>query len=139
MKLSRAVLDVMRGATGAAMMMSVGCSSMGQAAAPPPAPARPVVLRPVSTTPVVMQPLPSLPRGADVPSDLVPLPAAEPTLEEPTPGPSHASHDAPRNEEAIVGELLSRPTATPASDPYEELMIGPLGVPPEVAANCGRG
>jgi len=137
MKLCRAVLDVMRGATGAAMVMSVGCSSLGQAAPPPPPPASAVAQSPVRRAPVVLQPLPPLPHGADVPSDLVPLPAEEPAAHPPQ-HPTHVSSHTPR-----PNQVVSQPIWTPGPglDPNNGDIgeIGPVGMPDNIAAACGRG
>jgi len=138
MKLPRAVLDVMRGATGAAVIMSVRCTSMGRAAPPPPPPASTAAPRPIATAPVVvLQPLPPLPRGADVPSELVALPASEPMPDEASPETQHASSHVRRANEPVAEDPSSYPPLEGSLIGGE--IIGPGGLSPEIAANCGRG
>ena len=133
MKLSRAILDALHGATGAAMAMSVGCTSMREAPPPPPPLVSPVVMTPIRSAPVLMQPLPPLPRGEDVPADLAPLPVVAPSLAETSP-PQEVSNQVLPPNHGDLPELIQSGDADPGPSDF------PQGsVMPDFAATCGRG
>lgn len=134
MKLSRAVLEVVRGAGGAAVVASIGCSPGA------PAPPSPVVMQPVRSAPVLMQPLPAMPRGADVPRELVPLPAEEPAEEAAPVPPEHASTHVQRvNHTTRTEDEPTEPAVVGVETLERTVSSWPIEAPGSIPPNCGRG
>jgi hypothetical protein len=146
MRLKAAVLEVVRGAAGATLLVAVGCAgseSIAREPAPPVAPAPPFVASPPlaveapagkpSVVPsVVMAPLanpsplaPPVPR-LNVDGMLVQGDAVAPVLH-------------PHPQPTLPGDRPARRRPRPHRDRPIEPLAQPMHLPPDIAVACGRG
>lgn len=137
MKLSKTVLDVVRGASGAALALAIGCSSSGGAIHREPA-AR---LSPVSTPPAVAVVHDTTPPPPATPAVALPPPPATITPMPPTPavvdaGTAVAAQERPHRHRHPTGS-----GALTQQQINQLNQIGQIGYVgnPGVNAACGRG
>ena len=141
MRLKAAVLEVVRGAAGATLLVAVGCSgseSIARELAPPVAPAPLFVASPPSVDPAPG----TLPAGKPAVTPSVVIAPVAPPAMPPTNVDDVLAHADPDPTAAPVGDARP-PRARPGRGrprPREvEPLARPIGLPPNIAAPCGRG